>query len=172
MALLNHSTNTRSGRATQIILALTVGASSLLLGGCGLAIKEGAQHANFLPEAKLEVQTIMQLDMLPEALHAKACAEQKTMYDATVLGTEKSLSRGERAAVITALEAMEGKADVFYLTRSWGTTDNTGKSCGEVWGRGIRLRLKDAAPPVVGVAVSAADSATPSAPADKSKMGF
>ena len=185
MALFNHSTNTRSGRATQSILALTVGASSLLLGGCGLAIKEGAQHANFLPEAKLEVQTIMQLDMLPEALHAKACADQKTMYSATILGTEKSLSRGERAAVITALEAMEGKADVFYLTRSWGTTDDTGKSCGEVWGRGIRLRLRDAAPPMarsstevtavavpVGVSAAAPTPPTSAAPSDKSKMGF
>jgi hypothetical protein len=177
-----------SSNAIRLALSTTVVAMTPLLGGCGLAIKEGAQHAHFLPETKLEVQTVMQLDMLPEPLHAKACAEPKTMYDVTVLGTEKSLSRGERAAALEALNTMEGKADVFYLTRSWGSLDDSGKSCGEVWGRGIRLRLRDAAPPVarpntevtavavpVGVPAAAPTPpapSTPAAPGDKAKMGF
>jgi len=163
------------------LLSLAVGASSLLLSGCGLAIKEGAQHAHFLPESKLEVHTAMQLDMLPEPLHAKACADTKMLYDVTVLGTAKSLSRGERAAVLEALNGMEGKADVFYLTRSWGTLDDRGRNCGEVWGRGIRLRLRDSVPAtaraaetavVVTPATAAPAPAPQSSPGDKAKMGF
>ena len=95
------------------------------------------------------------------------------------------LARTTETRCLAALEAMEGKADVFYLTRSWGTTDDTGKSCGEVWGRGIRLRLRDAAPPMarsstevtavavpVGVSAAAPTPPTSAAPSDKSKMGF
>ena len=180
MALFNHSTNTRSGRAVQNILTLTIGASSLFWGGCGFAIKEGAQHAHVLAASQVEMHTAFQFDMLPEVLHAEACASPRTLYDVTVLGTEKSLSRGERAAVLEALNAVGTQADIFYLTRSVGTLMGE-TSCGEVWGRGLRLRAHDFSPGVAAAtgtsrtetsSIVPAPAAATTSPADKSKMGF
>lgn len=167
---------------SRTLSAIALGATSLLI-GCGGPFREGAQHAHFLPNEKIEVHTALQFDMLPEPVHAEACAEPNTAYTVTVLGSEKALTRGEKAAALQALNSLNGKADVLYLTRSYGSRDGNDKSCGEVWGRALRLRSHDAVPagrPGSDGAAAAAESPggptgappTAASPADKTKMGF
>lgn len=173
---------TKQFSTSQSLSCFTFATGLTLLSGCGVALKEGAQHAHFLPNEALEVHTAIQLEMLPEPLHAKACADIKTMYDVTVMGTTKSLSRGERAAALEALNQLGGTADVFYLTRSYGSLDTAGNQCGEVWGRGIRLRTRDFTPATVAIGSALPTSSllstvpvqpTPETPSqDKKTMGF
>jgi hypothetical protein len=123
------------------VVPLAVGAS-----GCGASFQYGAQHAHFTLKPSVEVHTAVQFDMLSKPLHALACADPKAMYSVTVMGTTRGLSRGEQAAALEAIKSTAGAADVFLLTRSVGSFNDKGEACGEVWGRGLKLRSKDVSP--------------------------
>jgi multidrug efflux pump subunit AcrA (membrane-fusion protein) len=110
--------------------------------GCG-AFQYGAQNAHFSLAPNVEFLTAMQFDMLAKPLRAMKCAAPGTAYSVTVLGTTRPLSRGEQAAALEALQSTAGTADVLLVSRSVGSVNEKGESCGKIWGRGLKLRARD-----------------------------
>lgn len=109
----------------------------LLVAAAGCAspqTQSGKTHMKFGPSPANQQ---LEFELLPDTLHAKACAEDDTTYNVSLFGMSGTATKGERAAAIKLVGMLEGKADTVYVTHSIGQEDDSGMpSCGEVWGRG------------------------------------
>ncbi len=139
---------TRSSRphlvnAAQTALAVAV---FTLAASCSTPValrgQSARQYINIAPTTGgAPVLTGYQFDLLPQA-EASECATPGTRYEVAVVGMEGEPSLGELAAAHKILSTTEG-ADLLLVSRSSGTTEPNGRSCGKVVGRPVRLRTAD-----------------------------
>ena len=98
------------------------------------------QYVSMQPSGNPPVLTGYQFE-LGKQVTAEACAEPNTRYEVALAGVSGSPSLGELAAAREALTKL-GDADMLLVIHSTGARVGT-KECGEITGRGIKLRAID-----------------------------